>query len=216
MLSGCSSIQGVSDPENSASTHRAIVDKVVDGDTIRLQDPVLGTKKVRLLSVDAPETHYEGKGQEPWGQKSADYLSALLPEGTKITIETDQEEKDRYGRLLAHIKKGKQNINLEMVKQGHAVTYFIYPNQNHFKVFQDAYLQAKRAGKGMWNSSNPIPELPFEFRARISHKKPEKYIGNYNSKQYVTPEKYKEIPIEKRIFFFSEADAKKAGYTLKK
>lgn len=199
--------------EAEATSYTATVERVVDGDTVNLNNEVLGTKKVRLLSIDAPETNYQGKNQQPWGGDAKNYLSQLLPPGTSITVQTDVEEKDSYGRLLAHIFKGDLDINKEMVRQGHAVTYYIWPNTLHFAEYQTAYQEARAAELGMWNTTNPITELPFEFRDRASNGTQDKYVGNYDTKQYVSPEAYQQIPIEKRLFFFTESDARKAQYT---
>ncbi|RAL22578.1 thermonuclease family protein [Thermoflavimicrobium daqui] len=199
--------------QSYAASYTSYVDRVVDGDTVYLKNAVLGTTKVRMLSIDAPETNYNGQSQSPWGTNAKNYLSQLLPSGTKVTIETDTEAKDAYGRLLAHVKKGTLNVNKEMVRQGHAVTYYIWPNMKYFTDYQSAYLEAKNSGKGMWSPSNPIKELPFEFRDRISGQEPDKYVGNYYTKKYVIPSLYKQIPIEKRVFFFNEQDAQEAGYT---
>ncbi|RAL22591.1 thermonuclease family protein [Thermoflavimicrobium daqui] len=198
--------------QSQAPSYNATVDRVVDGDTIRLKQDVLGTRKVRLLSIDAPELHYQNQAQNPWAKQAKDFLENLIPPGTQIQLQTDQDAKDAYGRLLAHIRKGKIDINKEMLRKGHAVTYYIYPNLKHFKSYQAAYLDAKEKGKGMWDSTNPIPELPFEFRDRVSGQSQDKYVGDFEQKQYVSPEKYKQIQVEKRVFFLNEEDAIQAGY----
>jgi endonuclease YncB( thermonuclease family) len=200
-------------PSSKAATYTATVDRVVDGDTVYLKETIKGTNKVRMLSIDTPETNYQGASQEPWGANAKNYLAQLLPSGTKVTVETDVEETDAYGRLLAHLYKGSLDVNKEMVRQGHAVTYFIWPNLLHFSEYQNAYLEAKQNGRGMWSTANPIKELPFEFRDRISGQPQDKFVGDYSTKKYVAPADYKQVPIEKRVFFFSEADAKAAGYT---
>lgn len=198
---------------SSAAAYTATIDRVVDGDTVYLKETIQGTNKVRMLSIDTPETYYQGQAQEPWGTAAKNYLNQLLPSGTRVTIETDVEEQDAYGRLLAHIYKGSLDVNKEMVRQGHAVTYYIWPNMLHFEEYQQAYLEAKQNGRGMWNPSNPIQELPFEFRDRVSGQSQDKYIGDFFTNKYVVPNDYKQIPIEKRVFFFTESDALSAGYT---
>jgi endonuclease YncB( thermonuclease family) len=198
---------------STASEFTAQIERVVDGDTITLRNKVLGTKKVRLVSIDAPETNYNGHSQFPWGQQAKEKLMKLLPPGTTVTIQLDQEEKDSYGRLLAYIiKENNININKALLQEGFAVTYYIYPNLKYFKEFQSAYVSAKENGKGIWNSNNPLTELPFEFRLRVSNKKPSKYVGDYEKKEYVEPSKYKQIPVENRVFFDTKSDAASGGY----
>jgi endonuclease YncB( thermonuclease family) len=198
---------------SSAATYNATIDRVVDGDTVYLNETIKGTYKVRMLSIDTPETNYQGEAQEPWGTEAKNYLSQLLPSGTSVTIETDVEETDAYGRLLAHVHKGSLDVNQEMVRQGHAVAYYIWPNMLHFEEYQQAYLEARQNGRGMWDPDQPIQELPFEFRDRVSGQSQDKYVGDFFTKKYVVPADYQQIPIENRVFFFSESDALSAGYT---
>jgi hypothetical protein len=54
--------------------------------------------------------------------------------------------------------------------------------------------------------------MPFEFRLRIQKRRPDKWVGDLKTRQYVSPEKFKEIPVCDRIFFLSEADAQSLGF----
>ncbi|SMO34770.1 thermonuclease family protein [Melghirimyces algeriensis] len=200
-------------PDVHAKSYTATVESVSDGDTIRIRETIKGTNKIRLLSIDTPEMYYHGESQEPWATQAKTYLQQLLPPGTSITLETDVEETDDYGRLLAHVWKGNRNINHEMVRQGYAVTYFIWPNIQGITSFRSSLVEAKRNELQIWNASNPLPELPFEFRLRASGRQPEKYVGNVQTHTYVQPDAYQQVPVEDRIFFWSEADARQAGYT---
>lgn len=51
-------------PTVSAQVYTAKVQKVVDGDTVRLNHPILGSRNVRLLSIDTPETNFQGRNQD--------------------------------------------------------------------------------------------------------------------------------------------------------
>lgn len=197
----------------NAATYTATVNYVVDGDTINLTNDVLGTRSVRLLSIDTPETNYNGESQGHHATDASNYLKQLLPSGTKITLETDVTEKDSYGRLLAHVFKGTQDINKEMLLKGHAVTYYIWANMKYFNDYRTAMQQARQAGLGIWNPNDPLTELPFEFRMRVSNRTPDKYVGHFDTKQYVDPADYPTVPVEHRVFFFTEQDAISAGYT---
>ena len=198
-----------------SNAYQATIARVIDGDTVHLKNTVLGTKKVRLLSIDAPETNYRGEKQSPHGEEAKQHLQSLLPAGSRVTLYVDQEATDDYGRLLAHIKKGNRNINQQMLADGYAVTYFLYPNVMHFSSYQQAYVDARQHHRGIWNKQNRLPELPYVFRQRVSQQKPSKYVGDYERKEYVQPEQYEQIPIERRLFFFTERDAKSAGYKKK-
>lgn len=197
----------------SAATYSATIDRVVDGDTVYLKEQILGTTSVRMLGIDTPETYYNGQNQGQHATDASNYLKQLLPSGTTVTIVTDVEEKDGYGRLLAHVFKGSLDVNKEMVAKGHAVTYYIWPNMLYFTDYSAAVKSARQAGLGIWNPSNPLAELPFEFRLRIDGRAPDKYVGDYFTKKYVDPANYNNVAVENRVFFFTEQDAITAGYT---
>ncbi|MBN2910754.1 thermonuclease family protein [Polycladomyces sp. WAk] len=202
-------------PDDQPNGYESSIDDVVDGDTVHLKNPVLGTTKVRMLSIDAPETNYQGKSQGKYGEEAKVYLKQLLPEGTKVKVIPGKQAKDDYGRLLAYIQKGDMDVNREMILQGKAVPYIIYPNFERVQPYLDSLNEAKKDGRGIWNPDDPLEELPYEFRLRVGHRQPDKYAGNYKTKEYVEPDQYKDILIEQRVFFWNEEDAKKAGYKKK-
>ncbi|MCM2990494.1 5'-nucleotidase C-terminal domain-containing protein [Bacillus safensis] len=207
-------------PPKIKKEYEATVDRVVDGDTIHLKKPVLGTTKVRFVNMDTPETYHKPKNeldqnQLRFGQKAADYLNTLLSSGDKVTLKIGPEAKDGYGRLLAQVKTKKGvNTNLELVKKGYAPTYFIWPvgDEKDYQTFQKAVKEAKEKGLGIWNEADPLLEQPFEFRAREQKKGLTRYVGDSSAKTYVSPDSWKKIAVDKRIFFASEEEAEQAGY----
>ena len=207
-------------PPKIKKEYAATIDRVVDGDTIHLKKSVLGTTKVRFVNMDTPETYHKPKNeldqnQLRFGQKAADYLNTLLSSGDKVTLKIGPEAKDDYGRLLAQVKTKKGvNTNLELVKKGYAPTYFISPvgDEKDYQMFQKAVKEAKEKGLGIWNEADPLLEQPFEFRAREQKKGLTRYVGDSSAKTYVSPESWKEIAVDKRIFFASKEEAEQAGY----
>jgi endonuclease YncB( thermonuclease family)/uncharacterized protein YdeI (BOF family) len=205
------------------------VERVVDGDTIVLSTPVLGVKKVRYLNIDTPETYHMTGDYDPnlinidpdhsqkyHGELAKDYLNSILKQGDEVIVKVGEEAVDQYGRLLAQIirKSDGLNTNLEMVKAGHAVTYFIYPtgDEETYLQFQAAVKEAKGKKLGIWNETSPVMELPFEFRARDMNKGYTKYVGNSDTQEYVQPDNYETVPVENRVFFVEEMEAIMAGY----
>ena len=93
------------------------LNSVIDGDTaIILCGSALQLKedRVRLLRIDTPE-----KGEEDY-RVARDVLEQLLT-GQEFTLAfeaPDQEERDKFNRLLAYIFVDGVNINIEMVRQG--------------------------------------------------------------------------------------------------
>ncbi|MBD5020519.1 hypothetical protein GUF50_14040, partial [Xanthomonas citri pv. citri] len=92
-------------------------------------------------------------------------LKTVLSPGDKITVKVGSEAKDSYGRLLGQvITESGSNVNLELVKNGYAPTYFIWPvdNEEDYQQFQAAVAAAKKDQKGIWNENDPLMEMPFE------------------------------------------------------
>ncbi|RFU62454.1 5'-nucleotidase C-terminal domain-containing protein [Peribacillus glennii] len=194
---------------------------VVDGDTVHLTSPVLGSTKVRFVNIDTPETYHKvvteaDRSQKEHGEAAKAYLNSLLKAGDEVKVIVGDEAKDDYGRLLAQIvrKSDHVNTNLEMVRQGYASTYFIWPigAAADYEKFQTAVKEAKDNGRGIWDPANPLEELPFAFRAREQGKGFARYVGDYSTKTYVSPEKWEEVPVEKRVFFASDQEAESNGY----
>jgi micrococcal nuclease len=104
-----------------------LVTEVVDGDTF-----VIGTGEyVRLIGVDAPEKEHV------FYNKSKDFLAFLILNRT-IMLETDKDNKDKYGRLLRYAYLGNLSVNIELVNQGYAIPLFISPNFKHKQEIEQA------------------------------------------------------------------------------
>lgn len=78
----------------------AVVTNVVDGDTIDVQYDGQ-EQRVRLLNIDTPETVDPDVEPECLGPEATAFLESMLPTGTEVRLEADEEVTDRYGRYLA-------------------------------------------------------------------------------------------------------------------
>lgn len=115
------------------------VKKVVDGDTVRLSTG----EKVRFLNIDTPET----------GQYMHDDAAARLEEligNSTVSLESDKTNKDKYGRLLRYVYVNETMLNLVMVKEGYARSYYIAPDDKHLGYIQEAESYAKSRNLGIW------------------------------------------------------------------
>ncbi|PAV30498.1 endonuclease [Virgibacillus profundi] len=214
------------EPPSAAGYYETTVERITDGDTIRITTPVFGETRVRFLNMDTAETYAAhnddpardeiNENQKYYGDLATDRISQLIQPGDEILVKVGDEPTDDYGRILAEIirKDDGMNINLEMVKQGYASTYFIAPfNEEVYPEYQHAVKEAKDAGLGIWNPENPLLELPFAFRANDDQKGFLRYVGNSDTMEYVVPDDWAEVPVEKRIFFSNAAEAESYGYT---
>ena len=90
------------------------VDSVIDSDTFRLENG----EKVRLIGIDAPETHHPRKPVEYYGKEATELAKKIL-EGKLVRLELDVQERDQYGRLLVYVfLKDSTFVNAELLKQG--------------------------------------------------------------------------------------------------
>jgi micrococcal nuclease len=107
------------------------VEKIYDGDTIGVV--VDGrSEKIRLIGVDTPEMD-----QRPWGRTAKKCLESLLAgSNSRISLEYDIEQRDKYGRILGYIwiQDGRM-LNEEMLKKGCAVLLTCPPNVKYVKDF---------------------------------------------------------------------------------
>ena len=126
---------------------QATVARVLDGDTIVLQDG----RHVRLVKLDAPETDE----RECYADQARTTLHRLIPPGTDVTIETDPslDQVDRYGRTLAYVKKDSTNINLELVRRGAAAPWFFDGNRGRYATdLLEAAHDAQQHQRGLWGA----------------------------------------------------------------
>ena len=99
--------------------YAAVVTDVHDGDTITVSID-LGLKtwvheiKLRFARIDAPELSTDA------GVISATYLKILVL-NKEIIVNTVRDKTEKYGRYLAEVYVGGENINDAMVKSGNAV-----------------------------------------------------------------------------------------------
>jgi micrococcal nuclease len=133
----------------------ATVLSVGDGDTLRVDDR--GRRlTIRLACIDAPEM-----AQGTHGQQSRALLTSLAPIGSEVTLKV--VDTDRYGRTVAEISRGGQNVNLRMVRRGQAFAYRQYLSNCD----PTAYLGAERGAEvdrlGVWSVPGGI-QRPWDFR----------------------------------------------------
>ncbi len=125
------------------------VTKVIDGDTIRLEDNQL----VRLIGIDAPESNHPEIPVQRFSVESKQFLENLIEKfPVRLEFESGAPQKDKYGRLLAYVYVGKTLVNAEIVKRGYAyaLTRFPFKRMNEFIVYEE---EARQKHYGLWNQS---------------------------------------------------------------
>lgn len=134
----------------------ATVVSVGDGDTIRM-DYQGENITVRLACIDAPET-----SKIPWGPAATDRLRELIPRGS--TLQFREADTDRFGRMVAELYAGSQNLNLLLVTEGHAVVYtqFLRSCPQTQDLLLQAEAEARQQRRNFWNQDNPV--MPWDYR----------------------------------------------------
>ena len=118
------------------------VSQIIDGDTIRLSNG----EKVRLIGINAPE-----QGQ-PYYDAATEKVRELIGD-EPVTLEKDVDDKDQYGRLLRYVYVNETFVNVEMVRQGFAISYPFSPNTKYTDKFEEAQEEARISQIGIWSPS---------------------------------------------------------------
>jgi len=211
------------------SVHDGYISRIVDGDTVHFKndsdneaDEAL---KIRMIGIDAPELHFpDGSGkmraQNPWGQDATDFLQSLIPPQSAVRLQ--DLGRDKYKRVLGRLFYKGKDVNLKMVREGMAFPYIICEGKNcdekyfekeHVSEYFEACKIARKEKKGIYDPNNPLAELPFEFRMRLSKQDPSKIIGDFETRKLYPPAAYKKVDLCQRVFFLKMEDAVRAGYS---
>jgi endonuclease YncB( thermonuclease family) len=127
------------------------VQRVVDGDTLRLSDG----RNVRMIGLNTPELGKKGRSDEPFAVTARKRLEALVAASDgRLSLQPGKESKDRYGRTLAHVY-GADGANLEaqMLAEGLGFLVAVAPNVDLVNCQQAAERSARQAGLGVWRQS---------------------------------------------------------------
>ncbi len=131
----------------------AIEGKVVgvsDGDTITVLTDGRESIRIRLAEIDAPEK------SQAFGQRSKQSLSEMV---FGKTVRVEQQDVDRYGRVVGRVFVGGTDVSAEQVRQGMAWVYRQYLRDTTLLTVEQ---EARAARRGLWSDPHPVP--PWEYR----------------------------------------------------
>jgi len=195
-----------------------IVTKVIDGDTIKVQEKI----KIRLIGIDAPE-----KG-ECYYEEATDALKELV-EGELVELRIDISKKDKYKRLLRHIILLNQDpeedniiVSDYLVRNGFAKAVPSPPDNLYRDLLSSAQEEAKREERGIWKECLD-PAEAVELREKDAGPTDPNCIikGNISEKAYgktyLIPgcDNYNRVKIDTRkgeAYFCTEEEAEEAGF----
>ena len=122
---------------------------VTDGDTVSVLKAGKAAK-IRLEGIDCPEM-----GQD-FGTRAKQFTSELVF-GKQVQVK--EYYPDRYGRMVARVLVGGQDVSRELVRAGLAWHYKRYSKD---PVLAEAEAEARRAEVGLWSMPSAVP--PWEWR----------------------------------------------------
>lgn len=127
-----------------ASSYRATVTEVIDGDTIKAK--ISGKEQIiELANIDAPELN------QPYGEKATDYVRGKI-DGQEVAIKTTGKNAARETLAEVILLKGGKNLNYLLVKEGLA-----WPAKNNkSKPIANLAKQAQSSKTGLWHQQQPV------------------------------------------------------------
>ena len=128
--------------------------KIYDGDTITTLTSQKEKIKIRLYGIDAPEL------KQPFGKASKRHLIDLI---SNKSLKINEKGKDKYGRTLAVLYNGDQDINAQMVIDGYAWAYDKF-SKDYVAFQKDAQLLKK----GLWIDKNIVRPSGFRKLKKLS------------------------------------------------
>lgn len=136
---------------SSASAEEAVVERVIDGDTIDVK--IEGqTERVRLLNIDTPETKDPNEPVECLGPEATAFTGSLLQPGQTVELEYDEDRTDKYGRTLAHVKLGDgRYVSDEIARAGLGDAIVVGVNDKRFADVRDALTEASDHERGFFD-----------------------------------------------------------------
>lgn len=141
----------------------ATVVRVIDGDTLIVNLENGREERVRMLLIDTPETVHPDKPEQPFGREASNFSKEIMPEGSRVHLELDVGERDKYGRILAYVWVGDQMVNEMLLERGLARVAYVYaPNTKHVDRFYEIQKEAQRKGIGIWSIENYATEEGFQ------------------------------------------------------
>ena len=157
---------------------KATVERVVDGDTMKLKlDKTKEVVTLRLLLVDTPESVKKGVDPQPYSIEASNFAKNTLKAGDTVYIEYDEGDKtDKYDRHLGYLwyysndNSNWQMFNETLISQGYARVGYIYSQKRHLDEFYKAQDYAKSNKLNIWSVDGYVTDKGYEVDAYNSNK----------------------------------------------
>ena len=226
-LSGYVIVKKTNCPCNVSGYENYQVERVIDGDTIRVNIGDKQTKRLRLLSIDAPEL------DECFGREAGLALKEIIKD-KNIKFEKDLSGVDKFGRLLRYLiiessdpREDSLLVNHYLVRNGFAFHYSNPPDNRYRDLLVAAQKDAKKEKLGMWGECDYAGSKQAEANKKMREEAsrptdPDCIIkGNISEKgygkTYLIPgcDNYNSVKIDTKkgeAYFCTAEEAEQAGF----
>lgn len=133
------------------------VKRVIDGDTVVLLDG----RHLRIIGVNTPEMN-RGKqnfeiAPQPYAREATQFLDNWVSSNRWLYISIGNENRDRYGRTLAHLYGGdgavKYSAAAQLIRQGYGYSLAIPPNLRQSSCLRQVEALARSQRLALWENS---------------------------------------------------------------
>lgn len=149
-------VGGVVGATASSGDGTVVVADVLDGDTIAVEDRG-DERPVGLLNVDAADLGV------CLGAEAEEFLAELLPVGTKVLLEYDEQTVDANGRDIAGVFEDELLVNAEIARAGYGVAVHVDESDLFYDEVLAAEEEARAAGVGLH-----APDLECSVEVQVS------------------------------------------------
>lgn len=130
---------------NEDELEKAVVIRIIDGETAELQFSKQQFEVVKLVHVDAPN---EG---ERLYEQATQRLRELLIKDSVVEVEQAELTRNKDGQLLVYVWKDGANVNLQLVQEGLArIAPVEHPNTKYLEAFYEGQSLAQSQHLNIW------------------------------------------------------------------
>jgi micrococcal nuclease len=171
---------------------RGRVDVVYDGDTLKVRFNDGQEWRVRLIGIDTPEIGDVREDMKFKAEMSKRFTFYHLYR-KKIRLSYESELFDSYGRILAYIWTGEQDLfNKFIISEGFASAYGS-SRYSYREEFREIEKKARSQGKGYWKHGN---------YTRIREKEIKSYIGQIVTVEY----RCVSVRLKRKLYYLNSVD----------
>ena len=142
------------------SWETATVQRVVDGDTLIVNDEVTGAEsRIRLLGINAPEITTSAHAGQCGGALGRKIMKSLVPVGTRVRLaavdQTSTGKSARPQRVVLAFNQATgefdQDLAWAMAERGLGVWFTVPKEAAMSSLYREAIAGAQSRGVGIWN-----------------------------------------------------------------